>query len=114
MTSAGAISGAAPEVLLTVADDHTYAAGDQIEVANVTFICNDATATTGCNDFEPTAANCTGADDSPWAMKLSIDTSNISAEMAEKYIADDASCTPWVAGMSWIELQWACDDTNDR
>jgi hypothetical protein len=99
MTSAGAISGAAPEVLLTVADDHTYANGDQIEVANVTFICNDdgeANSTTGCNDFEPAAENCTGGDYSPWAMKLSIDTSNISAEMAEKYIADDAACTPWV------------------
>jgi hypothetical protein len=34
--------------------------------------------------------------------------------MAEKYIADDANCTTWVAGMQWMEYQWACDDENDR
>lgn len=47
-------------------------------------------------------------------MSLTLDTTNISTEGAVKYIANDAACTEWVAGSSWLEYQWACEPGNNK
>lgn len=93
---------------MTVEDDHVFAVGDQYETGSITFVCGDATADTGCNDNAPTRAD-VEAGTGGWSMALTLDTTNISTEGAVKYLADDAACTEWVAGSSWLEYQWACE-----
>jgi len=100
-TSAGNDMGAKAPTQVTVEDDHVFAVGDEYEKDSIVFVCADDTATTGCNDNEPSRADVelgTGG----WSMVLTLDTTNISTEGAEKYLADDAACTEWVSGAQWL------------